>query len=116
MQIKDTIKKLRTDYKYTQVDLADMLNCNRQKIADWERGKSTPSTDDLILLARIFDTTTDYLLGISYVKTVNPEINSINYALGLSSLASCESASESCGSRCSMVRPLAESCSEQLYG
>ena len=84
MQIKDTIKKLRTDYKYTQVDLADKLNCNRQKIADWERGKSTPSTDDLILLARIFDTTTDYLLGISYVKTVNPEINSINYALGLS--------------------------------
>ena len=53
MQVKDTIRKLRKDNNFTQVDLADKLSCNRQKVADWERGKSTPSTDDLILLAKI---------------------------------------------------------------
>ena len=53
MQVKDTIRKLRKENNYTQVDLAEKINCNRQKIADWERGKSTPSADDLILLAKI---------------------------------------------------------------
>ena len=84
MQVKDTIRKLRKDNNFTQVDLADKLSCNRQKVADWERGKSTPSTDDLILLAKIFNTSTDHLLGLSGVVSLDPEINSIHEATGLS--------------------------------
>ena len=87
MQVKDTIRKLRKENNYTQVDLAEKINCNRQKIADWERGKSTPSADDLILLAKIFNTSTDYLLGLSGVASLDPEINSIHEATGLSEKA-----------------------------
>ena len=46
MPINETLKKLRKDRGLTQVEFAEKMNCNRQKIADWERGKSTPSSDD----------------------------------------------------------------------
>lgn len=69
MPIGDTIKELRNDKKLTQEELANMLNCKRQKIADWERNKSTPSATDLILLAQKLDTTTDFILELTTVKT-----------------------------------------------
>ena len=75
MPISDTIKKLRTDNALTQVELAEKLNCNRQKIADWERGKSTPSADDLIILSKQFNVSTDYLLGLTSVKTTNKDLS-----------------------------------------
>lgn len=64
MRINETVKELRLRENMTQAELAEKLNCNRQKIADWERGKTTPAADDIILLAKIFDVTSDYLLGL----------------------------------------------------
>ena len=69
MPIGDTIKELRNDKRLTQEELANMLNCKRQKIADWERNKSTPSATDLIMLAQKLDTTTDFILGLTTAKT-----------------------------------------------
>ena len=72
--ISEIIKKLRNSNKYTQKQLAEKLNCNRQKIADWERGKSIPSTDDLVLLSRVFHVSTDFLLGLTpYISVDNRE-------------------------------------------
>lgn len=65
MRINETVKELRLRENMTQAELAEKLNCNRQKIADWERGKTTPAADDIILLAKIFDVTSDYLLGLA---------------------------------------------------
>ncbi len=64
MRINETVKELRIRDNMTQAELAEELNCNRQKIADWERGKTTPAADDIILLADTFDVSSDYLLGI----------------------------------------------------
>ena len=69
MPIGDTINELRNDKRLTQEELANMLNCKRQKIADWERNKSTPSATDLIMLAQKLDTTTDFILGLTTAKT-----------------------------------------------
>ncbi|GEM_PF-5134912 len=73
MPIKDTIKRLRKDNNMTQVEFAEKMKCNRQKIADWERGKSLPSADDLIMLSKLFDTSTDYILGVSTVKSTDKD-------------------------------------------
>lgn len=64
MRINETVKELRLRENMTQAELAEKLNCNRQKIADWERGKTTPAADDIILLAKTFEVTSDYLLGL----------------------------------------------------
>ena len=77
MSVNETIKRLRTERKLTQNDLAELMNCNRQKIADLERGKSTPSANDLILLSKIFNVSADYLLGLSDTPTTDKDIQFI---------------------------------------
>ena len=84
MSINEIIRKLRHEREMTQNDLANLLNCNRQKIADLERGKSCPSVDDLILLCKIFNVSADYLLGLSDVKSVDKDIEFICDYTGLS--------------------------------
>ena len=84
MPISDTIKKLRTeDNKLTQVEFAEKMNCNRQKIADWERGKSTPSADDIVLLCKQFNVSADYLLGLSPTPTNDKDLSFVCEYTGL---------------------------------
>lgn len=83
MPINETIKKLRTDNHLTQVEFAEKLNCNRQKIADWERGKSTPSADDLTILSSVFNVSADYLLGLTENKTIDEELKFVCNYTGL---------------------------------
>lgn len=80
MRINEQIKALRKRDKLTQDELAanEMLRCNRQKIADWERGKSTPSADDIIALSKIFDVSTDYLLGLVDIQTADRDVQFIH--------------------------------------
>lgn len=84
MRINDIIKELRTELKLTQEQFAEIMNCNRQKIADWERGKSAPSADDIILLHNKFDVSADYLLGLSPNKTTDEKLKGVCDYTGLS--------------------------------
>ena len=84
MPIFSTLKDLRKDNKLTQIELAEKLNCNRQKIADWERGKSTPSVDDLILLSKTFGVSADYILGLTDTKATDKDVRFICDYTGLS--------------------------------
>ena len=65
MSTAERIKKLRTEHKLTQPELAEKLGYTRQRIADWERGKSLPNTGDIVNLSKIFNTTSDYILCLS---------------------------------------------------
>ena len=87
MEIHTIIKNLRINRQLTQVDVASQLKCNRQKIADWERGKSTPSAEDIVALTKVFGVSADYLLGISEAATLNKDIQAICEYTGLSSEA-----------------------------
>ena len=62
-KFKERLKELRKDKKLTQKQLADLLGCTNQNINDWGTGNSETSFDNLLMLADIFDVTTDYLLG-----------------------------------------------------
>ena len=87
MSISSTLKDLRTENKLTQNEFAEKMNCNRQKIADWERGKSTPSADDLILLSKTFGVSADSLLGLSDVPTTDKNLQFVCDYLGLTEKA-----------------------------
>ena len=69
MSTAERIKKLRTEHKLTQPELAEKLGYTRQRIADWERGKSLPNTGDIVNLSKIFNTTSDYILCLSTTPT-----------------------------------------------
>ena len=60
----DNIKKYRKKNNLSQADLAEKLYLTSQAISKWERGVSEPDLKFLCKLARIFNVTTDELLGM----------------------------------------------------
>ena len=69
--IAERIKELRQARGWTQADLARRLSITRNGVNSWEQGLSTPSPASLVDLARLFSVSTDYLLGVEPLSTVN---------------------------------------------
>lgn len=59
--IGDRIKKLRLDRRWTQIQLAKKINIQQKQISGYESGTQLPSTETLIKLAEVFETSLDYL-------------------------------------------------------
>ncbi len=62
--IGDIIKTERWNKNWTQKDLATLLGVTQDSISLWEKNKRLPDTNYIILLSKIFETSTDYLLGL----------------------------------------------------
>lgn len=60
--IGQVIKNHRVRCNMTQEFLADRLGVSRQAVSKWEKGRSDPSTTNLIALAKIFDITPEEML------------------------------------------------------
>lgn len=60
--------ELRKQHGYSQDELADKLNVSRQAISKWERSESSPDTDNLIALAKLYGVSLDELLNYSPSK------------------------------------------------
>jgi transcriptional regulator with XRE-family HTH domain len=67
---KTRLKSSRLSRKWTQQDLAQMLNVARSTVAGWEASskENFPDREILLRLAQIFGTSVDYLIG----KSENP--------------------------------------------
>ena len=59
----EKIKKLRKENKMSQEELAEKLGVSRQSISLWETGKTQPSLDIITMLASLFETSIDMLVG-----------------------------------------------------
>ncbi len=59
------ISDLREDNDLTQTVLAEYLKCTQECYSFYENGKRDIPTDVLIKLAKFYNTTTDFILGIS---------------------------------------------------
>lgn len=58
------LKELRIQRGIRQVDLGKSMNLANNTISSWERGNSSPSLEELVTLAKFFNVSTDYLLGL----------------------------------------------------
>ena len=67
------IKDLREDADLYQKDLAEYLQCSQVCYSHYEIGKRDVPTDVLIKLARYYNTSVDYLLGLTDEKTPYPK-------------------------------------------
>jgi len=67
----ERIKSLRTARGWTQADLARRLGITRNGVNLWEQGLSMPSPAFLVELAKVFSVSTDYLLGIERLESLN---------------------------------------------
>lgn len=67
----EKVKKLRHEKDLTQQQLAELLGVAVSAISSYESGNRYPSYEVLISLARIFHVSTDYLLGLEKLKTID---------------------------------------------
>ena len=65
------LKELRKQSGMTQQQLAEKLGITKSVVSYYELSERTPSPEVLRDLALIFRVSTDYLLGIERVKTID---------------------------------------------
>jgi len=58
------LKELRTEFGIGQIALSKALGVSKSIISDWELGKSEPTLSKLIIIAKFFNVTIDYLAGL----------------------------------------------------
>ena len=63
MTLGQKIKKLRIEHGYTQKYLSDELNVAFQTVSKWESDENEPDVATLKKLAKLFDTSVDYLVS-----------------------------------------------------
>lgn len=63
METKDIIFELRTKKGLSQEELAQKVFVTRQAVSRWENGETTPNTETLKLLSKLFDVSINTLLG-----------------------------------------------------
>lgn len=64
MEFTQIFNKLLVNEKIKQSDLAKELNLSKQAITNLKSGRSLPSLDVLCSIAKYFDVSSDYLLGL----------------------------------------------------
>ena len=63
METKDIILELRSKNGLSQEELAEKVFVTRQAVSRWEKGETTPNTETLKLLSKLFDVSINTLLG-----------------------------------------------------
>ncbi len=64
------IEDLRIDHDLTQQDVADILNCKREVYRRYEKGIRELPLSYAIILAKYYDVSIDYLVGLTNVKKI----------------------------------------------
>lgn len=72
MKYNERIRNIREDHDLTQQNIADLLHIGQRTYADYESGKTRIPIDSLLILARYYDVSMDYISGASNVKNKYP--------------------------------------------
>lgn len=62
--IGERLQEIRKDHGDTQQTLADKLNVSLYAVRCWEQDKSAPNHDTLVAICRLYQVSSDYLLGL----------------------------------------------------
>lgn len=73
MRYNERIRHIREDSELTQQKVADILHIGQRTYADYESGKTRIPVDNLMLLAKFYNVSMDYITGASDIKTEYPK-------------------------------------------
>ena len=59
------LKELRIENNYSQYEIADLMGIAQVTYSHYELGRRSISIQNLVKIAKIYNISTDYLLGIS---------------------------------------------------
>ena len=73
MKYSERIRQLREDRDYSQAQIAALLSVGQRTYSDYERGKTRIPVDSLILLAREYNVSMDFICGVTDVPGKFPK-------------------------------------------
>lgn len=73
MKYNERIREIREDKSLTQQKVADLLHIGQRTYADYESGKTRIPVDNLMILARFYNVSMDYITGASDILTEYPK-------------------------------------------
>ncbi len=73
MRYNERIRELRRESAMIQQEVADMLEVGQRTYADYENGKTRIPVKSLLILARFYNVSMDYISGASNVKEHYPD-------------------------------------------
>lgn len=73
MSYNKIIREIREDHSLTQQKIADLLNVGQRTYADYESGKTRIPVDSLLILAKYYDVSMDFITGASKIKKGYPK-------------------------------------------
>lgn len=65
MDFGERLKELRTEQNMSQMALSKATGISQSALARWELNKSEPTASAIVILAKFFGESTDYLLGLT---------------------------------------------------
>lgn len=73
MKYNERIRELREDQSLTQQKVADLLHVGQRTYADYESGKTRIPIDNIMILAKFYNTSMDYITGASNIQKPYPK-------------------------------------------
>lgn len=73
MNCTERIRALREDNDMTQTQIAQLLKVGQKTYSDYELGKTRIPVDSLIILARLYNVSMDYICGVSDIRNTFPK-------------------------------------------
>lgn len=68
--IGERLAEVRKDHKDTQADLANKLGVTLSTVRSWEQEKSSPAHELLVNICKLYNVSSDYLLGILNIDPI----------------------------------------------
>ena len=65
MRYTERIRALRVDKDLTQTQVAELLHVGQKTYSDYELGKTRIPLDSVIILAKYYNVSMDYICGVS---------------------------------------------------
>lgn len=69
----ERIREIREEFSLTQQHVADLLHIGQRTYSDYESGKTRIPVDSLMILARHYNVSVDYITGASNIKNEYPK-------------------------------------------
>ncbi len=66
------IRNIREDRNLTQQKIADLLHIGQRTYSDYESGRTRIPVDSILILAKFYNLSMDYMTGASNVETPYP--------------------------------------------
>ena len=74
MRYAERIRALREDNDKTQAEIAKLLKIGQRTYCDYELGKTRIPVDSLIILAKLYNVSMDYICGLSDIRIPFPHM------------------------------------------